>query len=131
MRWSEERYGVTLLSMAAEKKKRTPKFHVPKKGDKCTKIIRAKADFHESSFRWVSTPDRGKGRATVLVGCPRWARTKSMPRNAKRATKWQQNAPLGSQCVFVSDGKKAGLVGHTVTQSRSANGGCRTGYVPK
>lgn len=107
------------------KKKRT--FAVPKKGEKCEKILRPKGFFHEKSFRWVEMPDRGKGKAFVLVGCPRGARTRDMPRGTRRETRWDPRAPTGQQCTFSSSGQKAGLLAHAVVQRRDG-GSCRTGY---
>ncbi len=113
--------------MAEQKKKRAPKFHVPKKGEKCVKSLKPKGSFHKNSFRLVATPDRGKGKAFVMVGCPLMARSRNMPRSESRATRWNPAAPIGEQCVFAYSGKKAGLKAHIVTQPRSG-GSCRTGY---
>lgn len=111
----------------AEKTKRAPKFNIPKKGDKCSKVVRTKGDFHKGSFRWVPVANKGSGRAVVMVGCPIKSRTKAMPRTERRATHWDPKAPIGHQCTFVSTGQKAGLVAHMVVQPRSG-GSCRTGY---
>lgn len=112
----------------AEKTKRPPKFRIPKKGEKCAKVVMSKGDFHKGSFRWAAVPDRGKGRAVVMIGCPTTARTKNMPRKIRYATRWDPSAPIGNQCTFASSGKKAGLKAHMVVQPRSSGGSCRTGY---
>lgn len=115
--------------MAEKRKKRS--FAIPRKGEKCEKFLRPEGAFHKKSFRWVETPDRGKGKAFVMVACPKGARTRDMPRGTRRETRWNPSAPLGQQCTFVSSGKKAGLLAHAVVQSRSSGGSCRTGYEKK
>lgn len=114
--------------MAEQKKKRT--FAIPKKGEKCEKFLRPKGLFHEKSFRWVEVPNKGKGKAFVMVGCPKATRTRQMARGTKRETRWDPSAPTGRQCVFASSGQKAGLIAHAVVQARSG-GSCRTGYERK
>lgn len=111
-------------------KKAVRKFAIPPKGEKCEKFLRPEGAFHKKSFRWVETPDRGKGKAFVMVACPKGARTRNMPRGQRRETRWDPKAPLGEQCTFVSSGKKAGLTAHAVVQRRSG-GSCRTGYSKK
>jgi hypothetical protein len=120
-----------------QKKKRT--FAIPKKGEKCEKFLRPESSFHKKSFRWVETPDRGKGKAFVMVGCPKSARPKSgatrgigkRRTDARRETRWDPKAPLGKQCTYYRSGQKAGLLAHAVVQRRSSGGSCRTGYDKK
>jgi hypothetical protein len=114
----------------AEGKRRPSKFQIPPKGKRCARIERPKEAFHKDSFRWVRTPDKGKGAAFVLVACPKMTRTKNMPRKSKAATTWNPTRPLGKQCVFKKDGTKAGLVAHMVVQA-AKRGACRTGYSKK
>jgi len=122
--------------MAETQKKRQPAFRIPKKGEKCEKILRPKEDFHKRSFRWKEEPDRGKGASFVLVGCPLATRpasggTKAGPKgkrtDLRRQTSWDPSAPLGMQCTYVRGGGKAGLLAHAVVQRRRG-GSCRTGY---
>jgi hypothetical protein len=121
-----------------QKKKPAPKFSIPKKGEKCEKFLRPENFFHKKSFRWKEEPDRGKGKAFVLVGCPRFARGKSGAQRAgdrtrkdpRSETRWNPAAPLGMQCTYVKNGQKAGLIAHAVVQRR-VSGNCRTGYGKK
>lgn len=120
-------------------KKSVRKFAIPKKGEKCEKFVRPENFFHKKSFRWVETPDKGKGKAFVMVACPLFARGKSGGSKAsktgkrtdpRRETRWDPSAPLGQQCRYVRGGK-AGLLAHAVVQRRSSGGSCRTGYEKK
>lgn len=113
----------------AEKK---PKFQIPAKEKRCIKYSKKhgkESDFHKDSFRWVRTPDKGKGAAFIMVGCPKYTRTKNMPRKASHPTSWNPSAPLGKQCTFKKGGK-AGLAHHKVVQA-AKRGNCRAGYVKK
>ena len=111
-------------------KKRESKFAIPPKGKRCVRIEKPKENFHKDSFRWVRTPDKGKGSAFIMVACPKMTRTKNMPRKAKLATSWDPGRPLGKQCVFKKDGTKAGLSAHMVVQA-AKRGACRAGYSKK
>lgn len=116
-------------------KKPAPKFAIPRKGEKCERIERPENFFHKKSFRWVEVADKGKGKAFVMVGCPRFARGKSgaqrssdkTRKDPKSETRWNPAAPLGMQCTYVKNGQKAGLVSHAVVQRR-VGGNCRPGY---
>lgn len=122
----------------AEKKKPAPRFAIPKKGEKCEKFLKPETFFHKKSFRWVETPDKGKGKAFVMVGCPLFARGKSGAQRAgdrtrkdpRSETRWNPEAPLGRQCTYVKNGQKAGLIAHAVVQRR-VGGSCRPGYGKK
>ena len=111
--------------MAETKKKRPPKFKVPRKGEKCSKVVKPKSAFHKGSFRWVSVGDRSS--SLVMVGCPLATRSKTMARDAKKSTRWDPRSPVGRQCTFSGSGEKAGLTAHMVVQPRHS-GSCRVGY---
>lgn len=123
--------------MAETQKKKTRSFAIPKKGEKCEKFLRPQNAFHKKSFRWKEEPDKGKGKAFVLVGCPLSTRPKKggtkvgrKRTDPKRQTRWDPKAPLGMQCTFERSGEKAGLLAHAVVQRR-VGGACRTGYEKK
>ena len=121
------------VQMAAKKKtdtkKRPSKFQIPAKGNRCARVEKPKENFHKDSFRWVRTPDKVKGAAFIMVGCPKKTRTKTMARKASKATVWNPRAPLGKQCQF-REGGKAGLTAHMVIQA-AKRGACRAGYSKK
>ena len=127
------RRGARLAAAKKAGKKKESKFQIPPKGSRCVKFSEKRGkeeDFHKNSFRWVRTPDKGKGAAFIMVGCPKKTRTKTMPRKAALATTWDPGRPLGKQCVFKKDGTKAGLAHHKVVQA-AKRGSCRAGYSKK
>ena len=113
----------------ARKPKKAPKFHFPPAGKRCSKVVKKRAEFHESSFRNVKTPS-----VMLMVGCPKKAKGRGMAK--AYGTTWLTTPSAiktRTQCRFKAGpkkGERAGMRPHIVIEPTGKSGRCRAGYAP-